>query len=67
MWFGHAVKVHWALPDPSALTGSEAAVREAFFSVMETITQRVEQLLALDLAGRPHAERQRLLNDLVQG
>lgn len=48
-WFGDAVKVHWGLPDPSKLKGDENAQKEAFFTVMDTIEQRVQKMLALDL------------------
>ena len=66
VWFGNTVKVHWGLPDPSKLEGSDAAVRRAFFAVMNTIEQRVQNLLDLNLDGVPRNERQRLLNSLVQ-
>ncbi|WP_105101435.1 arsenate reductase ArsC [Microbulbifer pacificus] len=47
VWFGDTVKVHWGLPDPSKLDGSEAEIREAFYVVMATIERRVQRLLSL--------------------
>lgn len=47
VWFGNTVKVHWGLPDPSKLEGSEEEVRDAFYRVMETIEKRVSVLLSL--------------------
>jgi arsenate reductase len=44
VWFGDTVKVHWGLPDPSKLEGSEEEIREAFYRVMETIERRVRAL-----------------------
>jgi arsenate reductase (thioredoxin) len=42
-------KIHWGLPDPSKLQGSEAEVEAAFNAVIDTIKERVKTLLALDL------------------
>ncbi|WP_295804112.1 arsenate reductase ArsC, partial [uncultured Microbulbifer sp.] len=50
VWFGDTVKVHWGLPDPSKLEGSEAEIRQAFYAVMDTIEKRVARLR--DLAGK---------------
>lgn len=45
VWFGNSVKVHWGLPDPSRAQGSEAEVRAAFQSVMQTLERRIRALL----------------------
>lgn len=45
VWFGNSVKVHWSLPDPSRVQGSEAEVRTAFLSVMQTLERRFKALL----------------------
>lgn len=66
VWFGDTAKVHWGLPDPSKLQGSEAEIREAFYTVMNTIEQRVQKLLALDLEQLTKAERQDALNTLTE-
>lgn len=66
VWFGDTLKVHWGLPDPSKLNGSEQEIKDAFFAVMETIESRVEKLLALELASLPRDERQTALNQLVE-
>lgn len=66
VWFGDTIKVHWALPDPSKLEGTEEEVRDAFFAVMETIQQRVTQLLALKLDGLSQEESREVLNKLIQ-
>lgn len=49
-WFGDSMVVHWGLPDPSRLEGSEEQVKAAFYSVMATLEQRLNALLALDLS-----------------
>ncbi|BCE00307.1 arsenate reductase ArsC [Marinicellulosiphila megalodicopiae] len=66
IWFNDTVKVHWGLPDPSKLEGSEEEIREAFLQVMQTITLRINTLLALDLESKSKQQRQSILNDLVQ-
>lgn len=65
VWFGDTVKIHWGLPDPSKLTGSEEDIRDAFYSVMHTIEQRVQALLDLDLKSRSKVEVQALLGELA--
>ena len=49
-WFGQAVKVHWGLPDPSKLQGSEADIAQAFRDTITEISSRTEALLGLDFA-----------------
>lgn len=66
VWFGDTVKIHWGLADPSKLDGSEAEIRDAFYKVMNTIEQRVEKLLALNLESLSKDERLALLNQLTE-
>jgi arsenate reductase len=65
VWLGNTLKVHWSLPDPSKLEGSDEAIRAAFFSVMNTIEQRVIKLLDLNFESLSKEERQEALNGLV--
>jgi len=58
VWFGDTVKVHWGLPDPSKLEGSEEEIREAFYAVMDTIEKRVSRLLQLAGKNLPKEELQ---------
>jgi len=43
---GHVRHLHWGLPDPARVTGTEAAVMNAFRSVRDEIRRQVERLLA---------------------
>ncbi|WP_193164179.1 arsenate reductase ArsC [Microbulbifer hainanensis] len=61
LWFGDNVKVHWGLPDPSKLSGTDEEIRDAFFAVMDTIESRVHRLLALDLDTLRGADLERAL------
>lgn len=49
LWFGKSLKVHWGLADPSKLQGAESDIADAFRATIEQITQRVQQLLDLDI------------------
>jgi arsenate reductase (thioredoxin) len=65
VWFGDTVKVHWGLPDPSKLEGSEEEIRAAFYSVIEIIEQRVQKLLSLNLENLSRDERQSKLANIT--
>lgn len=62
LWLGNASKVHWGLPDPSKLQGSEDEIRKAFFDVMDTIETRINKLLALPIDDLPRDALQAQLN-----
>ncbi|MEX1670176.1 arsenate reductase ArsC [Zhongshania guokunii] len=66
VWFGNTAKVHWGLPDPSKLEGSEAEIQSAFNSVMDTIEIRVRGLLSLDIAAMSGAQLQTTLQQLAE-
>jgi arsenate reductase len=44
-WLGGAAKVHWGLPDPSHLEGSEQDRARGFDQVMSILKARIEALL----------------------
>lgn len=66
VWFGDCIKVHWGLPDPSKLQGSEEEIRNAFFEVMDTIESRIRKVLSLDLDALSDAELRDALTALTQ-
>lgn len=66
VWFGEAVQIHWGLPDPSKLQGSEDEVKQAFFKVMEIIEERVERMLKADLHSLPISEIKPILLHLIE-
>jgi len=65
MWFGETTTIHWGLPDPSKLNGTDAEIRQAFLNVMASIEHRVKQLLELRLEDKTAKERGDLLNTLI--
>lgn len=47
IWPGHPTTVHWGLPDPAAVTGSQAETARAFQHAYHRLKTRIEALLAL--------------------
>jgi len=66
VWLGNCVKVHWGLPDPSKLEGSEEDIRNAFYAVIDTIESRIQKLLALNLDELSANELQNCLNAISE-
>ena len=49
VWPGQPVSAHWGLPDPAAVTGSEAEIAAAFAATCRALTRRIEAFTALPL------------------
>lgn len=47
-YFGRALKAHWGLADPSAISGSQAEIEAAFASTLGKIEQRIAAFIALN-------------------
>lgn len=47
VWLGHPSTAHWGLPDPAAVTGSDADKRAAFRAIRDAMAKRIDMLLAL--------------------
>ena len=47
---GRAIRAHWGLNDPAAISGDEAAEDEAFEQTYELLRRRTEAFLALPIA-----------------
>jgi len=45
LFLGHAERLHWGLPDPAAVTGSDAERLEAFRKTRDELRRRLEALL----------------------
>lgn len=46
VWLGDAVRVHWGLPDPASVEGTEAEKLEAFRTVRDELVRRLQVLFA---------------------
>lgn len=57
LWPGHPATAHWGLPDPAAVTGSDADKRAAFRAIHDVLARRIEMLLALPIESMSEAAR----------
>ena len=46
VWPGHPVKVHWGVPDPAAVEGTDEQKRHAFKEALITLSRRIDLFLA---------------------
>ena len=49
-WPGQPMTAHWGVPDPAAVEGSDAVIREAFAETYRTLTTRLSAFVNLPLA-----------------
>ncbi len=45
VWIGEPRRLHWGIPDPAAVVGSDDEVRQAFDDAYERLAQNIEGLL----------------------
>ncbi len=63
-WPGQPMSAHWGLPDPSAVTGSEAESRFAFADTHRMLYQRIGIFTNLPLASLDKLSLQKRLDDI---
>lgn len=61
IWPGHPMTVHWGIPDPAAVQGSDSEIAKAFAETYRLLHKRIEIFASLLLAT---LERPRLLEKL---
>jgi arsenate reductase len=64
VYLNSAVRVHWGLPDPAHIEGTEAEVQAAFESTYSALEKRIKEMLALPLEDLTDNELKGLLNDI---
>ena len=50
IWPGQPITAHWGVPDPAAVTGSEAVIAAAFAETARSLRNRIELFLSLPMA-----------------
>ena len=46
LWMGETPRLHWGMPDPSRVEGSEQEVERAFYDVMDALDAKLSELRA---------------------
>jgi arsenate reductase len=66
-WSGKPVTVHWQLPDPAAVKGSEADIARAFLDVYARLAHHIALFAALPIRKLDRMSLNRRLNRIPQG
>ncbi len=64
VWPGQPVTAHWGVPDPAAVTGTDAQQQQAFWDAALVLRRRLELMLALPLASLDRLALQQGLQDI---
>ncbi|MFP5356883.1 MAG: arsenate reductase ArsC [Gammaproteobacteria bacterium] len=64
VWPGHPATAHWGVPDPAAVTGSDADKRHAFVQAYTVLRRRIELFLSLPLDRLEHLALASKLRDI---
>ncbi|MDM8012159.1 MAG: arsenate reductase ArsC [Parasphingorhabdus sp.] len=64
VWPGQPITAHWGIPDPAAVTGSEAEKRAAFTEAYRMMLNRISLFLALPLESIDKMSLQSRLRDI---
>lgn len=59
-----AIRVHWGLPDPAHVTGTETEIQAAFENTYSELEKRIREMLSLPLEDLTDNELSILLNDI---
>lgn len=67
VWPGHPLTVHWGIPDPAAVEGSDDDKSAAFRLAFDRLKHRIGQALALPLDAMERAELRTALQAIGDG
>jgi arsenate reductase len=65
-WPGQPMTAHWGIPDPAAVTGTDAAIDRAFFQTYEQLQRRISLFTSLRLEQLDRVALQKHLDDIGQ-
>lgn len=63
-WPGQPISAHWGLPDPAAVSGSDAEKAQAFAETWAALSRRIEVFAALPLATLDVSALKRKLSEI---
>jgi protein-tyrosine-phosphatase len=66
LWPGAPVKAHWGIPDPSGVTGGDAAERAAFRLAHDRLLARMQALVALPVETMKNDELRQRMQDIAK-
>jgi arsenate reductase (thioredoxin) len=49
IWLGQPITAHWGMPDPAAVNGTEAEIRQTFLQVFTILSRRIDLFTRLSL------------------
>ena len=58
IWPGQPISAHWGVPDPAAVSGSDAEKRDAFAEAFRKLSRRIEAFVDLPIASLDRATLQ---------
>ncbi|MDB5462630.1 MAG: putative arsenate reductase [Phenylobacterium sp.] len=64
VWPGQPMTAHWGVPDPAAVTGTEAEIGAAFAETCRRLRSRIELLLNLPMASLDRMSLHRRLHEI---
>jgi len=64
IWPGQPMTAHWGLPDPAAVTGSEAERRVAFTDTLRALNRRIEAFVSLPVKSLDKLSLQERLGEI---
>lgn len=66
LWPGQPISAHWGVPDPAAVTGSEAEIGLAFHEAYRMLRNRISIFVNLPLSQLDRLSLQRKLDEIGQ-
>ena len=67
LWPGHPMSAHWGVPDPAAVSGSEAEIRHAFEDAYAKLNVRITSFVNIPLGRLDELTLKRELEKIGQG
>ncbi|MEQ8736909.1 MAG: arsenate reductase ArsC [Rhodospirillaceae bacterium] len=66
IWPGQPITAHWGVPDPAAVTGSDAEIKSAFFDAFRQLNNRINIFVNLPLDRLDRLALQRRVKEIGQ-